>query len=131
MKAEITTKKSFYRIVSKRKWDFHFWRYYKRSETKGCCWLIWRILLGWVDIECYALNNRKGIEELSASEALYGFCGWLFTREERVVMSAFDDAGIVADLVSRFCDENELSEPKQGWSKALKHPQVIKVLEKE
>jgi len=58
MKIEITTKKSFYRITSGW-WGFHLWRYYKRSEAKGKCWLIWCILLGLFDIECYALNNPQ------------------------------------------------------------------------
>ena len=71
----------------------------------------------------------KDKTEISASEALFGFCGWLTMCEEQTVMSAFDDAEAVADLIQRFCDENELAEPRDGWSKKLSYPEVIKILE--
>lgn len=63
-KVEITTKKSFYRITSTKLFNkygirFHLWRYFKRKEARGDCWLIWRILLGGsFSMECYALNNK-------------------------------------------------------------------------
>lgn len=58
------------------------------------------------------------------SEALYMFCGWLTTREERTIMSAGYDAAPVAELVNKFVTENNLEEPRDDWHKVsgLKHP---------
>lgn len=58
MKIEITTKKLFYRLNSGKWRKYYLWRYYKRSEAQGSCWLIWRILFSFFDVECYALNNK-------------------------------------------------------------------------
>ena len=61
-------------------------------------------------------------DKLTASEALFGFCGWLTTRREQTTMSSKDDAAHIADLVKEFCDENKLEEPRDGWDKNLIHP---------
>ncbi len=59
MKIEITTKKSFYRLHSCKKWrSFYLWRYFKRKQARGQCWLIWSGIFGLFRISCYALNNR-------------------------------------------------------------------------
>lgn len=62
---------------------------------------------------------------LSASEALFGFTGWLTSRPERTVMSSRDEAGIIADLVGEFCDANQLPEPRTGWTTNLVYPPAI------
>lgn len=59
---------------------------------------------------------------LSASEALFGFAGWLTTRTERTVMSSKDDAAVAADLVGEFCEANQLAEPRGKWAESLVHP---------
>ena len=61
-------------------------------------------------------------DKMIASEALYGFCGWLTSREEKTVMAANEDAAPIANLVAAFCKENKLSDPKDGWSDNLIHP---------
>ncbi len=61
-------------------------------------------------------------KELTGSEALYGFAGWLTSREERTVMSSSDDAAGIADLVAEFCKVNNLREPRSRWEKRLVHP---------
>lgn len=60
--------------------------------------------------------------KLSASEALYGFVGWLTTRSARTVMSLRDNASPIAELVATFCRENELEPTRERWSLLLKHP---------
>lgn len=65
---------------------------------------------------------------LSASEALYGFCGWLTMRSEKTIMSGVDDCAPIVELIARFCDENKLCEPREDWNKNLHYPEVIKVL---
>lgn len=58
-KIEIETKKSFYRIYSGKWRKYHLWRYYKRREAQGACWLIWCIRFWFFDIACYALHNQE------------------------------------------------------------------------
>jgi len=59
-KIEIETRKTFYRIHINRIWArYHLWRYYKRNEAQGHCWLIWSVNLGFINIDCYALNNKS------------------------------------------------------------------------
>ena len=62
------------------------------------------------------------MDKLTASEALYGFAGWLTCRKEPVTFSEIHEAGIAAELVNEFCKTNELQEPRQGWEKNFTHP---------
>lgn len=61
-------------------------------------------------------------DSLSASEALYGFMGWLTSREKEITISSRHDAAEPAELVSAFCEINDLREPKSGWANRLIHP---------
>jgi len=61
-------------------------------------------------------------KELSGSEAIYGFCGWLTTRKKVTKMSSVHDAGVIADLVVEFCKVNNLQEPRDKWIDNLIHP---------
>ena len=75
----------------------------------------------------FLYSNEDAINKIinsgmSASEALYGFCGWLTCRDEQTIMSSKDDAAVIAELVDKFCKTNNLSEPKDGWEKELIHP---------
>lgn len=58
-------------------------------------------------------------DELTASEALFGFVGWLTTRPEPTVLSGHHDAGAPADRVGEFMKANQLSEPRDGWQHKL------------
>lgn len=62
------------------------------------------------------------MNKMNASEAVFGFCGWLTSREEKTVMSSSDDAAPIANLIQEFCDENKLEEPRDGWENNLTHP---------
>jgi len=75
-------------------------------------------------LDCNIKLQEKDIdkEKMIASEALYGFAGWITAREERVVASSSDDAGIWAKLVDTFIKENKLTEPRDGWEHNLIHP---------
>ena len=61
-------------------------------------------------------------DKLTASEAIYGFCGWLTTRSESITMSASNDAAPVADLIRQFVEQNKLEVPRDGWENNLTHP---------
>jgi hypothetical protein len=67
--------------------------------------------------------QKYQVDKLSASEALYGFGGWLTTRSQPVTISAKHEAAIVADLVNQFCEANNLPDPRDGWSESLVHPE--------
>lgn len=62
------------------------------------------------------------LEELTGSEAIFGFCGWLTTRKDRTVMSGKDDASAVVKKISKFIDANKLKAPRDHWEKKLIHP---------
>ena len=64
----------------------------------------------------------KKEKTLLASEALFGFCGWLTTRKQKTIMSSVDDCAIIAELVDKFCKINNLETPRDGWEKTSKHP---------
>ena len=62
------------------------------------------------------------MRELTGSETLYGFAGWLTTRREVTRMSASHDCAGIPDLIQEFCEANGLSEPKEDWHEILIHP---------
>ena len=62
--------------------------------------------------------------KLTASEAVYGFAAWLTCRTEKTIISSSDDAGGIATLVNKFCEENNLDDPRDDYHKILKHPKV-------
>ena len=62
---------------------------------------------------------------LSASEAIYGFAGWLTTRNEITKMGAVEGCAEVAELVAKFCEANHLASPREQWDKLLTHPKEV------
>ncbi len=61
-------------------------------------------------------------DKLTASEALFGFAGWLTTREKITTMSSHHNCSPVVDAIAEFCKENDLDEPRNGWENNLTHP---------
>jgi len=59
---------------------------------------------------------------MTGSEALYGFCGWLTTRDEITEMGASKDCAPIVELIKTFCDKNNLVEPRKNWEDCLTHP---------
>ncbi|MFH2029080.1 MAG: hypothetical protein ABIJ40_00460 [Bacteroidota bacterium] len=72
----------------------------------------------------YELNppDPLVIQELNGSEALFGFCGWLTTRDEQTIMSAKDNCSPIVELIKKFRETNNLPEVRDGWDKILIHP---------
>jgi len=66
----------------------------------------------------------KPRKPLSASEALFGFGGWLTSRDKAVTLSRSHEAGIMARLIDVFCKTNELEEPRNHWEENLTHPKI-------
>jgi len=67
-------------------------------------------------------QEKKITDKLTASEAVFGFCGWLTTRKKKTVMSSSDDCAGIADLAADFCEANKLAEPRDHWEHNLIHP---------
>ena len=70
------------------------------------------------------------VTQLSGSEAVFGFVGWLTSADEFEYVStshAFgptQDAAPWADLAGRFCDTNHLHQPREQWHTLLTHPKA-------
>jgi hypothetical protein len=61
--------------------------------------------------------------KITASEALFGFAGWLTCRNETVTLGAHHNAGCIVDLISEWMNTNRLPEPRNNvWPKNIKHP---------
>ena len=61
-------------------------------------------------------------KELNGAEAVYGFMGWLTTREKTAgPFSGAHNAGEAAVLCNEFCETNGLA-VSNDWPKFLKHP---------
>ena len=52
-------------------------------------------------------------KDISPSEALYGFMGWL------TVADYFTDCSFAAQLVDKYCKTQGFEEPREGWSDNL------------
>jgi hypothetical protein len=70
----------------------------------------------------YGPQLAAALNCLSASEAVYGFAGWLTTRKEQSVFSATDDTAPAARLCGEFIAANSLPEPREGWEWKIEHP---------
>ena len=66
-------------------------------------------------------------EHMSASEALYGFCGWITTMKNGKLVGARYDAGFWANLVHEFCKIHNLPEPRKGWEEVLQYPEELRL----
>ena len=77
------------------------------------------IPLEWVE-ELNELLSKESCFELSASEALYGFLGRLTSQVEQLTLSCTHDPERALGLLTEFCEDHGLPEPRRGWDKHLK-----------
>lgn len=61
-------------------------------------------------------------DKLTASEAVYGFVGWLTKQPDVIKMGAGENCSPVCDAIGVFCKENKLADPRDGWENNLIHP---------
>ena len=69
-----------------------------------------------------AMMAAPEVLQLSGSEALYGFAGWVTSRKEKVVAGSAHNSAIWAELIDKFCKTNGLAEPRDQWDTLLTHP---------
>ena len=62
------------------------------------------------------------MENLTSSEALYGFVSWLSVRDETVKIGAKEDGSILPSLLEKFERANKLPQVREGWADNLIHP---------
>jgi len=72
--------------------------------------------------EIFDPSIQKNYDPMRASEALFGFAGWVSCMEKPVVASGKHDAAIWAELVGEFCDVNGLEPPRDYWTDFLTMP---------
>lgn len=101
------------------KWAEAFMQHHEHRKDE----IDWALMVGWF---ANAIEQTKHVirsKEMLASEALFGFAGWLTSRDEAITMGATHHAGPAADAVKEFCDANELESPRPGWTAWLTHPE--------
>jgi len=87
-----------------------------KVEWEGSCFTI--------IVKLPTKREREMNEQITASEAVFGFAAWLMTREEPITMSAKHDASIVANLVKVWCYANQLDDPREGiYPDNIIHPE--------
>ena len=59
---------------------------------------------------------------LNQREAIYGFCAWLTTREQRTTFGASEDCAPIPDLIEAFCNANSFMPVSETWPLGLKFP---------
>lgn len=65
------------------------------------------------------LQAPASMGALNATEALYGFGGWLTSRPERVVFSSNNDAALMAELINAYADMQSLPAVRESWNELL------------
>lgn len=53
--------------------------------------------------------------KLTGSEAIFGFMGWLTSRNKILKIGATEDAAPVVPLIGKFMKANNLPEPGERW----------------
>lgn len=62
------------------------------------------------------------MNQLNASEAIYGFAAWLTTRKEVVKIGSNQDAAPVAKLCKEYCEANKLDPVTDEYPNNLNQP---------
>ena len=60
--------------------------------------------------------------EISASDAVYGFCAWLTGQEEVTEFGAHKDCAVIVERVKQFLEVNNLDEPSDSYPENLTYP---------
>lgn len=58
---------------------------------------------------------REQPKQISASEALYSFIGWLTTRDRAIMMSAHHNSAAVAEILAIFLQVQGIPAPADNW----------------
>ena len=70
------------------------------------------------------MNNDN--KTLTASEALFGFIGWVSSQDTPVTISSKSNLRPIVDLVVQFCKAQGLEELQDGWFKKIKEVKEVK-----
>jgi hypothetical protein len=62
------------------------------------------------------------MENMKATDALFGFAAWLTTREEVVAFGGSESAAPAAELVGKFVEANDLGEPSPEYPESFVMP---------
>ena len=70
----------------------------------------------------FSIGYERPGHVLTASEALFGFLGWLTTREEELRVGSHCNVPPALELLERYRIHNGLPEPREGWEKRQSAP---------
>ena len=79
-----------------------------------------------IALEQHCKNTKfkvKDLDEMTGSEAVFGFCAWLTTRQENTIFGSSKNCTPIADRIKEFCETNNLVEPRYNWTDLLTHPE--------
>ena len=65
------------------------------------------------------MPNRRKSNEMTASEAVYGFVSWLTTREKPITLSSKNDCSEISSLINEFIEAQNLESPRDGWEEFM------------
>lgn len=91
----------------------------ENKEFNHCPSCGYELDTGWECLQCGA-DWEVAATGMNPSEAVYGFAGWLTTRDEATTMSAHHDSGAVVELVKEFCSVQGLPPVSHRWPDNLK-----------
>lgn len=76
-------------------------------------------------IPCHCQKDSPAPEDgLTASEAIFGFVGWLTVDDTPITASSHHDCAPWVEKIKEFTRVNNLPEPRDGWDKNLKQPYI-------
>ena len=88
-----------------------------KGSTKHNWWRI-NMQKGIIESDTHPIQDR----EVFASEALFGFVGWLITLDNKIITSAKHDATIWTKLIDEYCRANNFQPPRNNYHKLLVVP---------
>lgn len=106
----------------------------RQKKYEKCNFKIKEMVSGWGCSKEQAahLNNEftyltgldiEPSDHLRGAELLFGFVGWLTSRQQVTVMGASVPCGDAVSLIQEFCEENDIStDCRPNWTDALTHP---------
>ncbi|URC15195.1 hypothetical protein GD1_71 [Paraglaciecola Antarctic GD virus 1] len=77
------------------------------------------------------ISNPINYEESTANqtEALFGFCAWLTSREIVTKMGENEECGVIAQVIAIYLSFNGFTDPTENFPDNLTHPREAELVE--
>lgn len=70
-------------------------------------------------------------DKITASEAIFGFCGWITSRKEELTVGAAIPCGAIIELITEWCKVNNLVDPRDRYSDYIVQPKRKRIGDKD